>query len=107
MHKRGLEHRLRGLARHHVADQPRAYWGAYAASKAAAEVLIDCHAQETRNIGKLRVAIIDPGATRTAMRAKAYPGEDPNTLKEPSVVGEAITQMLLGGFETGHRLIVD
>lgn len=90
-----------------VGQKPRAYWGAYGASKAALENLALSYAEEVQNLSSVRVAIVDPAKTRTAMRAKAYPGEDPNTLKEPSVVGEAIAQLLLGGFETGHRLIVD
>jgi len=90
-----------------VGQKPRAYWGAYGASKAALENLALSYAEEVQNLSSVRVAIVDPAKTRTAMRAKAYPGEDPNTLMEPSVVGEAIAQLLLGGFETGHRLIVD
>ena len=90
-----------------VGQQPRAYWGAYGASKSALENLALSYAEEVQNLSSVRVAIVDPSRTRTAMRAKAYPGEDPATLKDPSVVGEAITQLLLGGFETGHRLIVD
>ena len=90
-----------------VGQQPRAYWGAYGASKAALENLALSYAEEVQNLSSVRVAIVDPSRTRTAMRAKAYPGEDPATLKDPSVVGEAITQMLLGGFETGHRLVID
>lgn len=86
-----------------VATAPRAYWGAYAASKAGAEVLVDCYAQETRNISKLRVAIVDPGATRTAMRAKAYPGEDPNSVKQPGVVAERVVAMLGEQFASPHR----
>jgi NAD(P)-dependent dehydrogenase (short-subunit alcohol dehydrogenase family) len=86
-----------------VASAPKAYWGAYAASKAAAEALFECHAQETRNIGKLRVAIIDPGATRTTMRAKAYPGEDPASVKLPAVVGERILTLLGEQFASPHR----
>lgn len=86
-----------------VATAPRAYWGAYAASKAAAEVLVDCYAQETRNISALRVAIVDPGATRTAMRAKAYPGEDPASVKEPAVVAERIVALLGEQFASPHR----
>ena len=86
-----------------VATAPRAFWGAYAASKAAAEVLIDCHAQETRNISKLRVAIIDPGATRTAMRAKAYPGEDPKSVKAPEVVADRVVALLGEQFASPHR----
>jgi NAD(P)-dependent dehydrogenase (short-subunit alcohol dehydrogenase family) len=67
-----------------VATRPRAFWGAYAATKAAQEVLLDCYAQEVGNISAVKVAIVDPGATRTAMRARAYPGEDPMSLKTPT-----------------------
>ena len=54
----------------------------------------------------MRTLIVDPGRTRTAMRAKAYPGEDPSTVKEPSVVADAIVQMLQTEFAIGHRLVV-
>lgn len=90
-----------------VGQQPRAYWGAYGASKAALENLALSYAEEVQNLSSVRVAIVDPSRTRTAMRAKAYPGEDPATLKEPSVVGDAIARLLIDGFETGHRLILD
>lgn len=86
-----------------VATSPRAWWGAYAASKAAAEVLVDCYAQEVRNITPIRIAIIDPGATRTAMRAKAYPGEDPARNKEPAVVADRIVALLGEQFTSPHR----
>ena len=86
-----------------VAASPRAYWGAYAASKAAFEVLLDCWAQETRAISKLRVAILNPGATRTAMRAKAYPGEDPASVKPPELVAERIVALLGEDFASGYR----
>lgn len=86
-----------------VTAQPRAFWGAYAASKAAAEVLVDCYAQEVRNIAKLRVAIIDPGATRTAMRARAYPGEDPASVKPPEVVAARIVAILGEQFASPYR----
>ncbi|MCZ8324203.1 MAG: SDR family NAD(P)-dependent oxidoreductase [Sphingomonadaceae bacterium] len=86
-----------------VATSPRAWWGAYAASKAAAEVLVDCYAQEVRNVSKIRVAIIDPGATRTAMRAKAYPGEDPLRNKEPAVVADRVVTLLGEQFASPHR----
>ena len=90
-----------------VAATPRAYWGAYGASKAALEVLIRSYGEEMRNIGKVRTAIVDPARTRTAMRAKAYPGEDPATVKLPDVVGEAIADLVSGEFETGHRLVLE
>ena len=63
-----------------VAQSPRAYWGEYAASKAALETLALCYAAETASTA-VCVNIVNPGKTRTAMRAKAYPGEDPQTLK--------------------------
>jgi NAD(P)-dependent dehydrogenase (short-subunit alcohol dehydrogenase family) len=90
-----------------VGQKPRAYWGAYGASKAALETLALSYAEEVRNLSSVSVAIVDPGRTRTAMRAKAYPGEDPMTLKEPMAVADSIAALLLGGFETGHRLVID
>jgi NAD(P)-dependent dehydrogenase (short-subunit alcohol dehydrogenase family) len=86
-----------------VGAKPRAFWGAYAASKAAFDVLLDCYAQETRNVSKLRVAIVNPGATRTAMRARAYPGEDPASLKPPEAVADCLVSLLAQPFESGHR----
>ncbi len=89
-----------------VATAPRAYWGAYGASKAALEVLLSSYGEEMRNIGKVRTAIVDPARTRTAMRAKAYPGEDPATVKEPATVAEAIAELLGSDLETNHRLVL-
>jgi NAD(P)-dependent dehydrogenase (short-subunit alcohol dehydrogenase family) len=90
-----------------VTTRPRAFWGAYAASKAAGEVLVDCYAQEVRNTSKVRVAIVDPAATRTAMRAKAYPGEDPATLKLPEAVATRLVALLGEQFASPHREIVN
>ncbi len=90
-----------------VAASPRAYWGAYAASKAAFEVLLDCYAQETRNVSNLRVAIVNPGATRTSMRARAYPGEDPASVKPPEVVADRIVTLLGEQFASPHRETVN
>jgi NAD(P)-dependent dehydrogenase (short-subunit alcohol dehydrogenase family) len=89
-----------------VGAAPRAFWGAYGASKAALEVLLQSYGEEMRNIGKVRTAIVDPARTRTAMRAKAYPGEDPATVKEPEAVAEAIADLLASDFETNHRLVL-
>ncbi len=89
-----------------VATRPRAYWGAYAASKAAFETLLLSYAEEVEAISRVRVAIVDPGATATRMRARAYPGEDETALKPPSVVGDAIAALVQGGFQTGHRLVL-
>lgn len=86
-----------------VGGEPRAFWSAYGSTKAAFESLLDSYAEEVRKLGDIRVAIVDPGATRTAMRAKAYPGEDPQTVKEPALVGERIAALVAEGFETRHR----
>lgn len=87
-----------------VGANPRAYWGGYGSSKAAMETLLLTYADEMEGLGDLRVAIVDPGATRTAMRAAAYPGEDPATVKAPDVVGEAIARLMVEDFATGHRM---
>jgi len=86
-----------------VGQEPRAYWGAYAASKAALEALLAAYAEESRNVSKIRVAIVDPGATRTAMRARAYPGEDPASVKPPEAVAARLVELLGERFATGHR----
>lgn len=87
-----------------VARNPRAYWGAYAASKAALENLVTTFGEEMRSVSPVRTAIVDPGATRTAMRARAYPGEDPATLKEPSAVAEAILALIARDFDSTEFL---
>ena len=90
-----------------VGGTPRAYWGAYGASKAGFENLLGSYAEETRNIGRVKVAIVDPGATRTAMRARAFPGEDPADVKSPETVASAIVSLAVNGFETGHHMRVN
>jgi NAD(P)-dependent dehydrogenase (short-subunit alcohol dehydrogenase family) len=90
-----------------VGRKPRAYWGMYGASKAAFETLLAAYGDEMELISKVRTAIIDPGATRTAMRHKAYPGEDPKSVKDPSVVADRIVGLLTEDFATGHFERVD
>lgn len=65
-----------------VAKEPRAYWGAYAVSKSAMESLVRVLADELTHTG-VRCNAINPGPVRTAMRAKAFPAEDPQTLPAP------------------------
>jgi NAD(P)-dependent dehydrogenase (short-subunit alcohol dehydrogenase family) len=89
-----------------VGRKPRAYWGAYGASKAALETLVLAYGEEVRNLGPVRVAIVDPGATATKMRQRAYPGEDQAGLKPPAAVAAAVLAMLSEDFETGYRLEV-
>jgi len=75
-----------------AAHSARAFWGPYAASKAAVEALVRSWAHETENL-PLRINAANPGATRTAMRAQAMPGEDPNTLPHPSEVAAKIARL--------------
>lgn len=100
--KRSGQGRVIGLTSS-VGSQPRPFWAAYGATKAAFESLLESYAREVEKIGGVRVALIDPGATRTAMRAKAYPGEDPTTVKEPSVVADRLVALLEEDFPTCHR----
>ena len=90
-----------------VGATPRAFWGAYGASKAALEALVTSYGEEVKNLSPVRTAIVDPGRTRTKMRAAAYPGEDPATVKEPAAVADAICALLAGELETGHRLVIE
>ena len=75
-----------------AAHSARAFWGPYAASKAALEALARSWADETKNTA-LRVNSVNPGATRTAMRAQAMPGEDPMTLPHPSEVAKKVVAL--------------
>jgi short-subunit dehydrogenase len=90
-----------------VARMPRAYWGMYGASKAAFENVLLSYGEEMRNLSAVRVAILDPGATRTAMRARAFPGEDPLSVKAPEVVADRIVALATDGFEPGYFERVD
>lgn len=62
------------------------YWGAYAISKFATEGLTQVLANELEEISNIRVNCINPGATRTRMRATAYPAENPDTIKTPEEI---------------------
>jgi NAD(P)-dependent dehydrogenase (short-subunit alcohol dehydrogenase family) len=89
-----------------VANDARPFWGAYAASKAAVEMLGRIWAAETQK-SKLRVINVNPGATRTAMRAQAMPGEDPATLPHPSEVAAKLLPLCAPEMtETGRLFVV-
>ncbi|WP_066806190.1 SDR family NAD(P)-dependent oxidoreductase [Sphingomonas asaccharolytica] len=90
-----------------VGRQPRAFWGAYGASKAAFETLLQAYGEEVEGISNIRVALLDPGATRTAMRERAYPGEDPASVKLPEVVAGKIVELVASDFTSGHIERVD
>jgi NAD(P)-dependent dehydrogenase (short-subunit alcohol dehydrogenase family) len=83
--------------------QARPYWGPYAASKAALDMMVRVYAAETERT-PVRANVINPGRTRTRMRAQALPGEDPETLPPPDGAGQAIVELcsteltVTGGF---------
>jgi NAD(P)-dependent dehydrogenase (short-subunit alcohol dehydrogenase family) len=73
-------------------ERPKAFWGAYGATKAAVEHLVRTWADELENT-TVRAALVDPGAMRTRMRAEAMPGEDPMDLPHPSEIGPLIVEL--------------
>jgi NAD(P)-dependent dehydrogenase (short-subunit alcohol dehydrogenase family) len=84
-----------------AAHSARAFWGLYAASKAATEALVRSWANETQSL-PLRVNTVNPGATRTAMRAQAMPGEDPKSLPTAREVAAKIVPLAFSDVtETG------
>ena len=76
-----------------AARRPRAFWGGYAMSKAAVESLALTYAAECAET-KIKVNMLNPGPVRTAMRAKAMPGEDPDTLPPPEALAPLIVELL-------------
>jgi NAD(P)-dependent dehydrogenase (short-subunit alcohol dehydrogenase family) len=89
-----------------AAHKCRPFWGPYSASKAAVEALARTWAAETQRTA-LKITSVDPGATRTALRAQAMPGEDPQTLPHPSEVAKAILPLVGPDVtETGKLFIV-
>lgn len=84
-----------------AAHKAKAYWGPYALTKAALEVMARTWSAEAIN-GNLKVNLFNPGPIRTRMRAKAFPGEDPMTLPSPEDAAAAILPLCLPSFtETG------
>jgi NAD(P)-dependent dehydrogenase (short-subunit alcohol dehydrogenase family) len=81
-----------------VARSPRAYWGAYAASKAAMESLLLTYSDEVSGISNVRVALYNPGRTRTRMRAQAFPGENPDSLPTAESKAAEIAALLINDF---------
>lgn len=74
--------------------RPKAFWGAYAATKAGMEALVRCWADEMETTN-VRAVILDPSTMRTRMRAEAYPGEDPATVTDPAEIAPLIVQLSL------------
>jgi NAD(P)-dependent dehydrogenase (short-subunit alcohol dehydrogenase family) len=87
-----------------AARRVRAFWGCYAASKAALEALVRAYAAETMNITAVRAMLVNPGPMRTAMRAAAVPGEDPATLPRPEALVPEILAMASPGWQDTGKL---
>lgn len=87
-----------------VASSRRAYWSGYAASKAGLEAFVQCYAKEM-TITNVKVNLLNPGALRTAMRAKALPGEDPATLPEPADAARLVVEMLSPKYEKHDNIV--
>jgi len=88
-----------GAARKHTA-----FWGAYAVSKAALESLALTYAAECEG-SKVKVNLFNPGPVRTAMRKKAMPGEDPNSLPAPENLAPHIVEMLSPSYDRNETVI--
>jgi NAD(P)-dependent dehydrogenase (short-subunit alcohol dehydrogenase family) len=86
-----------------ITSHPRAYWGAYAASKAALEMMTRIYAAETETT-RVRVNLFNPGPTRTRLRAQALPGEDQTTLEPPDKPAARIVDLCLPTFQESGRL---
>ena len=87
-----------------AAAKSTAYWGLYAASKAALETLVATYAAEKSSTA-VRVNILDPGATATGMRAKAFPGEDETTLPTPTDIAPLFVELALPSCERNGEIV--
>lgn len=84
--------------------EPRAFWAAYAVSKAALENMIQTWSMEIRKTN-IKANLIDPGATRTRLRAQAYPGENPMDLKEPEDLTDLFLELALPTCEKQGEIV--
>ena len=90
-----------------VGSEVRPYWGIYATSKAALEMMVMIYAAEVEKTA-IRVNLLNPGPTQTAMRAEAFPGEDPKTLKAPdSIAGVFVDLAEAGCTRNGEVIVAD
>lgn len=90
-----------------VGLHPKAYWGAYAASKAGQVALMQTLADELDGSSNIRANAVNPGATRTALRHNVYPGEDLSTLKEPEKVAPLYLWLLSDESRETHGEVIE
>ena len=86
-----------------AAKSARPFWGLYAASKAAVDAMAKSYAGEVAQT-KVKVNVFYPGAVRTAMRAKAMPGENPDTLPKPADIAPMLVDMVSPGLKESGKL---
>ncbi|HEY1795623.1 MAG TPA: SDR family NAD(P)-dependent oxidoreductase [Stellaceae bacterium] len=87
-----------------IARAPRAYWGPYAASKAALEALVKTYAAELATT-RVRANLLSPGVVRTQLRARVFPGENPDTLPPPESVAEAFVRLALPEWDKNGEIV--
>lgn len=87
-----------------VGHQARAFWGTYAVSKAGLEMTAGIYAEETRKTN-VRVNLINPGGTRTDMRADAMPGENPETVKAPEAINHLFLELASPAYDNTGQMI--
>lgn len=87
-----------------LAARPRAFWAAYAASKAGLEALVRVYADETEHTN-IRPVLLDPGAVRTKMRMTAFPGEDPDTLPPPEALAPLFVELARSDIEPAQMRV--
>lgn len=87
-----------------LARKIRAYWGAYALTKAALEAMVKTYADELE-ITRAKANLISPGPTRTRMRATAMPGEDPQTVKPPEVLTDLFLELARPECELNGQIV--
>ena len=87
-----------------IGKNPKSYWSFYGATKAALENLVTAYAQEIEQTS-MRVNLLNPGPTATALRRKAFPGEDPSSLKAPEDVTESFVKLASASFDQNATCI--
>lgn len=87
-----------------AAQVHRAFWGSYATTKAALDMMVKTYAQEILKTN-VTANLFNPGRTRTKMRAEAYPGEDPETVKSPEFTASQLVDLVLPSFKVNGEII--
>ena len=88
-----------------AAQYHRAFWGLYASSKAALEMMVGTYAQESSGTNVAAI-LFNPGRTRTKMRAEAYPGEDPKKIKTPEIVARKLFELVTSQNDLNGKVII-